>query len=422
MKSKRLVLALTLALTMLTAVTPVYATDTELTSSGHANTNFKISKASEFKVSIPKTVTINKPTSTSFTYSIKVKGELADDKELTVVPAIPDGGIKLVSSGGRSDIDMDVSLDTMSWDYNSIPALNCAEGADVVNGSLAVHDSTIDAIPSGTWTTTVTFNVDLEDALAGFYASDGTRIIKWKKAGFADVCDSNVATYVKANSDITKVIISDSVTSIGYSAFEDCKTLTSINIPDSVIIIGGRAFNNCKALTSITIPDSVTTIGQSSFVGCPITTITIPDSVTTIDTSAFLGCPITSITIPNSVTTIGANAFSMCPITSINIPNSVTTIDNSTFFWCTSLTSITIPDSVTKIGETAFKQCTKLTSITIPDSVTSIGKNAFDSCESLASVTYKGVEYTSKSALETALTSNGVTVGSDVFNLTKLSD
>lgn len=56
----------------------------------------------------------------------------------------------------------------------------------------------------------------------------------------------------------------------------------------------------------------------------------------------------------------------------------------------------------------------------ISDNVTSIGYGAFHNCSNLASVTYKGTTYTNKTQLTSALTSNGVSVGNDVFNNTKL--
>jgi hypothetical protein len=68
-------------------------------------------------------------------------------------------------------------------------------------------------------------------------------------------------------------MIPDSVTSIGYTAFENCQSFTSITIPDSVTKIGDRAFYACYNLTGIKIPGSVTSISNSAFGQCRNLTI-----------------------------------------------------------------------------------------------------------------------------------------------------
>ncbi len=51
------------------------------------------------------------------------------------------------------------------------------------------------------------------------------------------------------NITITSIIIPDSVTSIGQSAFDDCSNLTSVIISDSVISMGWSVFYGCDNLT-----------------------------------------------------------------------------------------------------------------------------------------------------------------------------
>ena len=206
-------------------------------------------------------------------------------------------------------------------------------------------------------------------ALTAVYITD---IAKWCEIEFS-INPFAYAHNLYLNGElVTELVIPNSVTSIGNSAFSCCTGLTSINIPDSVTSIGNYAFQNCTCLTSVTIENGVTSIGNSAFENCTsLTSITIPDSVTSIGNYAFYGCRgLTSITIPDSVTSIGEYAFRNCA----------------------GLTSITIPDSVTSIGACAFYNCTSLTSISIPDSVTSIGSSAFYCCTSLTDVYYTGTE------------------------------
>ena len=88
--------------------------------------------------------------------------------------------------------------------------------------------------------------------------------------------------------------IPDSVTYIGWGAFEWCRSLTFVTIPDSVTNIGTTAFYNCSSLTSVTIPDSVTYIGHSAFEGCiGLKSVTIPKHCRIEKTSFPKNCKIT---------------------------------------------------------------------------------------------------------------------------------
>ena len=188
---------------------------------------------------------------------------------------------------------------------------------------------------------------------------------------------------------LTNLSIPNEVVSIGESAFCYCTGLNSIVLPESVISLGTFAFAYCTNLTNLPITNNITTINSWAFKGCTaLSSIVLPDSVTTIGNSAFEGCTnITSITFSNVVTSIGNNAFKGCSsLNSMVLPESVNNLGTSVFRNCSALSSITLPQTITKIPNGLFQGCTNLANITIPSSVISIGENAFDSCSSLTSI------------------------------------
>ena len=135
-------------------------------------------------------------------------------------------------------------------------------------------------------------------------------------------------------------------------------------------------------ITKVIIGESVETIGDGAFVLCSnLASVTIGDSVTKIPRSAFSECSsLVSLTIPDSVTEIGFGAFFLCSsLVSVNIPAWVTSIDNIAFYKCYSLASLTIPDSVKTIGDYAFELCVSLASLTFGENsnLETIGTDAF---------------------------------------------
>lgn len=155
-------------------------------------------------------------------------------------------------------------------------------------------------------------------------------------------------------------------------------------IPNSITSIGTSAFVNCKGLSNLQLPNTITEIGESAFAGCSnLGAIEIPNSVTYIGSCAFMHSGLISLVLPDSISSISSGTFYSCNnLKNIEIPNSVTAIERSSFYACVSLSNVTIPNSVTIIGNNAFDGCRGFTSVTIPNSVTSIGTAAFSCYDS----------------------------------------
>ena len=67
------------------------------------------------------------------------------------------------------------------------------------------------------------------------------------------------------NKDIEHIIIPATVTSVGFAAFECCKSLKEIAIPHGVAIIESNTFAKCDDLERVDLPASVTSVKQDAF-------------------------------------------------------------------------------------------------------------------------------------------------------------
>lgn len=249
---------------------------------------------------------------------------------------------------------------------------------------------------------------------------------------------------------MASIIIPDSVTYIGYKAFDHCDELnyneynnglylgnsnnpyvilvkaknteiTSCAINEKTKLINHYAFNNCSSITNIEISNGVTFIGEMAFGGCSsLTSIEIPDSVTSIGFWALNGCSkLESLILPFVGASIkSANESKQYPLGYIFGTGSYTggvatkqsylgeryyggdgfQVISETYYIPASLKSVTVTGG--NILQGAFNGCSGLMSITIADTVTYIGKFAFQNCGSLTSITIPGVTYIGVMAFE----------------------
>ena len=128
-------------------------------------------------------------------------------------------------------------------------------------------------------------------------------------------------SFLTMDDSITEVILPDTLTYLGQSAFNSCSALTTLHIPAGVTSIGDFAFTNDKRLGELTCDSanpSYTVEGGVLYDKAKTTVLAVPAAA--------------QVTLPETVTAVGDYAF----------------------YWNQNLTQLSLPDSVTRIGEGAF--------------------------------------------------------------------
>lgn len=182
-----------------------------------------------------------------------------------------------------------------------------------------------------------------------------------------------VGVSLAADLVIPSTFNSKAVTNISAGAFTDCQHITRLTITENISSIDAHAFDGCSRIEKITVVDGNTAYHSSN--NCLIHTSS---------KALVFGCKNSVIPQDGSVTSIADGAFCKCiELLNADIPDGVVSIGETAFSGCRGLASVTIPQGVRSIGNSAFSSCVNLQEVSLPNSVEFIGDNVFDNCVKL---------------------------------------
>lgn len=118
----------------------------------------------------------------------------------------------------------------------------------------------------------------------------------------------------KENTTLKKVVMPNTITYIGESAFYKCRNLEEVTFSDNIGCIDQNAFYECLKLKTIKLSNKLNYLGESAFYGCEsLTRINIPSQLTFVDSNVFGNCKgLQEIIINRKTTVIQGGALSGC--------------------------------------------------------------------------------------------------------------
>lgn len=168
----------------------------------------------------------------------------------------------------------------------------------------------------------------------------------------------NYGTGALSRTDITFVVIPDTIEVIGQNSFYGCDYLAEVIISASSRLreIGNNAFSGCNALESIYIPAGMITLGNAAFNNCG-----------------------------------GLNEFVVAEGNTAYRAENGHLIESATRTLVRGVNNGIVPESVEVIGEAAFRRASGITQLYIPVSVTEIG-NYFIADSAIGTILYEGTQ------------------------------
>ena len=152
------------------------------------------------------------------------------------------------------------------------------------------------------------------------------------------------------------ISIPQSVKSLGELVFNNCtgEILINCNVPDQNSQTG--AFNLSK-FTKVIIGNSVSSMGNNAFLGCSnLVEVHISDIAAWCGIG-FASQSATPLLYGNDLYLNGAL------VTDLSIPDNITEIKSYAFYGCSSLASVTMHENITSITNRAFDECSNLAKI-----------------------------------------------------------
>ncbi len=240
-------------------------------------------------------------------------------------------------------------------------------------------------------------NVIVPETLNGFKVTALGKLSFSKD--YHDTADENTT---HPHNQIISIMLPETLTEIGRSAFAGNNSLETINIPSMLSEIPDECFWHCSSLENIEIPQNIKKIGDSAFESCvSLKSIFIHENIKEISDEAFRGCTsLATVEMPGvekigqrafknctklkelnfseDLTYIGSNAFGYCKIESVDLSN-VTYIGESAFSHCYSLKSVVLNDNLERLESSVFSHCSLLEYIELPSNLISIGSSCFAS-------------------------------------------
>ena len=141
-----------------------------------------------------------------------------------------------------------------------------------------------------------------------------------------------------------------------------------VRVDPSVTSIPARAFYGRNKLTEVELCEGLVEIGERSFGGCDqsITYIVIPNSLRRICGSAFIFSLCTPLRLHNDIESIGDAAFAHCIFTNFRVPPLITVIPHWMLTGCKSIFSLEVHEDIREIKYRAFFNCSCLRNVAFP--------------------------------------------------------